>query len=197
MIYAGKISDIRWSDGTWVILDIGFSNSRKSCGMLQGDGATKKLQFNDAVNEVVRIAKDTPLLNLVIEAPLSVAFDKYGNPKVRSIDKKGKQSRPWYVGPGCAVMVAAMYLVRILYDSQPPAEVRLFEGFVSFKSKGNKSSHSDDVKYLRNAIKGEDTRNHNLYKPEEFKEDECDNIMSAFKLMSMDLGIPPVIKIDG
>lgn len=197
MIYAGKISDIRWSDGTWLILDIGFSNSQKSCGILQGDGAVKKLQFNDAVNKVVRIAKDTPLLNLVIEAPLSVVFDKYGNPKARSIDKKGKQNRPWYVGPGCTVMVAAMYLVRKLYDSRPSAEVRLFEGFVSFKDKGNKSSHSDDVKCLRNAIKGEEARNHYFYKPEEFKEDESDNLMSAFKLMNMDLGIPPVIKVDG
>jgi hypothetical protein len=37
MIHAGKIDDIYWSNGTWLILDIGFSNTKKSCGLLLGD----------------------------------------------------------------------------------------------------------------------------------------------------------------
>ena len=155
MIHAGKVSDIRWSDGTWLILDIGFSNTKKSCGLLLGDSEPESLQFGEAIYSVVNIAKRETLLNLVIEAPLSVAFNKFGNPKARSIDKKDKQSRPWYVGPGCAVLVAAMYLLRKLCDSCPSAEVRLFEGFVSFKSREARSSHSDDVKCLRDAIKKE------------------------------------------
>jgi len=85
MIHAGKVSDIRWSDGKWLILDIGFSNSRKSCGILLGDEEAKQLTFNEAVHEVIRIANRLPLLNLVIEAPLSVTFDKSGNPKGRSM----------------------------------------------------------------------------------------------------------------
>ncbi|MFC2071451.1 hypothetical protein ACFLUU_01855 [Chloroflexota bacterium] len=197
MIYSGKVEDISWPSGAWLILDIGFSNSQKSCGILLGDEEVRCLTFNEAINEVIRIVNSLPLLNLVIEAPLSVAFDKYGNPKVRRIDKKGGQSRPWYVGAGCTVMVAAMYLVRTLYDLNPSAEVRLFEGFVSFKRKGNRSSHSEDVGCLRNAIKGKEERDYCFYKPEEFKEDESDKIMSAFKLMNIDLGIPPVIKVDG
>jgi len=92
-------------------------------------------------------------------------------------------------------MVATMYLMRELYDSCPSADVKLFEGFVSFKSKKNKSNHSDDVKCLRDAIKGEGTRNYRIYKPEEL-EDECANVVSVFKLMNMDLDIPPVIKIE-
>jgi len=37
MIYAGKLADISWVTGTWLILDIGFSNKARSCGLLIGD----------------------------------------------------------------------------------------------------------------------------------------------------------------
>lgn len=200
MIYAGKVNDISWSNGTWLILDIGFSNSQKSCGILLGDEEVRRLTFNDAINEVIRIANSLPMLNLVIEAPLSVAFDKSGNPKVRCIDRSiNKENkpilRPWYVGPGCVVMVASMYLMGKLYNSRPSAEVKLFEGF-TFKSQEAKSSHSDDAKCLRDAIKGVGTRNHCFYEPNELKEENSDDVISAFKLMNMDLGIPPVIKVD-
>lgn len=199
MIHAGKVSDIRWSDGTWLILDIGFSNTKKSCGLLLGDSEPEPLQFGEAIWRVVNIAKSETSLNLVIEAPLSVAFDKFGNPKARSIDKKDKQSRPWYVGPGCAVMVATMYLLRKLCDSCPPAEVRLFEGFVSFKSRETRSSHSDDVNCLRDAIKKEGMQTPRFYRPDELKEDPEDEIKSAFEVMNLkniDLGIPAVIMVD-
>jgi len=114
MISSGKAEDISWPNGTWLILDIGFSNSKRSCGILLGDGEAKQLTFNEAIDEVVRIANTVPLLNLVIEAPLSVAFDKAGNPKGRSMEKEGRTNRLWYVGPGCAVLVAVMYLMKAL-----------------------------------------------------------------------------------
>ncbi|MBI4283927.1 MAG: hypothetical protein HY663_05600, partial [Chloroflexi bacterium] len=191
MIEAGKVSDIFWSNGTWLILDIGFSGSQKTCGMLKGDGKAYKLKFHDAIEEVIKIAKDKPMLNLVIEAPLSVAFDKSGNPKRRKIDF----NRPWYFNSGCTVMVATMYLMWKLCNHCPPVEVRLFEGFVSFKNKGAQSNHLGDVERLRDTIKHQETQN--FYDPKKLAEDECDNVMSAFKLMNMDLGIPPVIKVDG
>lgn len=199
MIQAGKVSDINWSKGTWLIVDIGFSNTKKSCCLLLGDSEPEPLQFGEAICRVVNITKCETLLNLVIEAPLSVAFDKSGNPKTRSIDKKEKQSRPWYVGPGCVVMVASMYLLRRLCDSCPSARVRLFEGFVSFKSKETRSSHSDDVRLLRDAIKKEGTQIPRFYKPEELKEDPDDEIRSAFEVMNLtdiDTGIPAVIMIN-
>jgi len=200
MIYAGKVTDISWAKGTWLILDIGFSNSKKTCGIIIGDSKADNLKFNDAIDEVIRIAREKPLLNLVIEAPLSVAFDKLGNPKTRSIEKEGARNRLWYVGPGCAVLVAAMYLMRRLYDSRPSADIKLFEGFVSYKSKVARSSHSRDVELLRKAIKGRQTLKHHVIKPEDLKTDPDDNIRSAFEVMNMkdiDLGIPPVIKVDG
>ncbi|MDH4241392.1 MAG: hypothetical protein OEW48_17680 [Phycisphaerae bacterium] len=200
MIYAGKVNDISWAKGIWLILDIGFSNNKKTCGIVLGDNKADKLKFNDAIDEVVRIATEKPLLNLVIEAPLSVAFDRLGNPKARSIEKKGVENRLWYVGPGCAVLVAAMYLMRKLYDSRPAADIKLFEGFVSYKSKAARSSHLGDVELLRKAIKSRRTLKHHVIKPGDLKIDRDDNIRSAFEVMNMkdiDPGIPPVIKVDG
>jgi len=75
MIYSGKVDDVSWAKGTWLILDIGFSSNKKTCAISLGDDAANLLKFNDAVDEVVRIARNRLLLNLVIEAPLSVAFD--------------------------------------------------------------------------------------------------------------------------
>jgi len=197
MIHSGKADNISWPNGTWLILDIGFSNSQKGCGILLGDEEAKQLTFNDAIDEVIRIANNLPLLNLVIEAPLSVTFDKSGNPKSRSMEKEGKKNRLWYVGPGCAVLVAGMYLMKKLYDSHPTGDVRLFEGFVSYKSKDNKSNHLKDVELLREAIKAAQTRPQHIIKPEEIKTDPDDNIKSAFDVMNLaDIGIPPIIKVD-
>lgn len=197
MIHAGKVSDISWPNGTWLILDIGFSSSQKSCGILLGDEEGRCLTFSDAINEVVGISNRLSLLNLVIEAPLSVAFDKSGNPKGRSMEKEGGKNRLWYVSPGCAVLVAVMYLMRKLYDSHPSGDVKLFEGFVSYKSRDAKSNHSKDVELLREAIKATQTKSHHIIKPEEIKTDPDDNIKSAFEVMNLaDIGIPPIIKVD-
>jgi len=199
MIHAGKVSDLGWSKGTWLILDIGFSNTKKSCGYILGESDPEQMQFGEAIARVVNIAKNSTSLNLVIEAPLSVAFDKSGNPKTRSIDKKDGQNRLWYVGPGCAVMVATMYLLRKLYDSCLSAEVKLFEGFVSFKSRETRSSHSDDVSCLRDGIKKTGIQTSRFYGPGDLKEDPDDEIKSAFEVMNltnMDLSIPAVIMID-
>ena len=199
MIYPGKVDDISWAKGTWLILDIGFSNNKKTCGTILGNNAAVKLEFKDAVDEVIRIARDKLLLNLVIEAPLSVAFDKSGNPKARRIEKEGGKNRLWYVGAGCTVLVAAMYLMRKLHDSHPSADIKLFEGFVSYRSKGIKSNHLRDVEILRKAIKARRTLKQHVIKPEDLITDPDDNIRSAFEIMNMrdmDLGIPPVIKVD-
>jgi len=197
MIYSGEVEDISWPSGTWLILDIGFSNSQKSCGILLGDEDARCLTFNEAINEVIRVANRVPLLNLLVEAPLSVTFDKSGNPKSRSMEKEGGKNRLWYVGPGCAVLVAGMYLIKELYDSHPSSDVRLFEGFVSYKSKGTKSNHSKDVELLREAIKSVKTKSCRIIKPEEIKTDPSDTIKSAFEVMDLaDIGIPPIIKVD-
>ena len=149
MIRAGVKSEISLSTGEWLILDIGFANKSNSCGLLINRKSPVELQFNEARERICRfISNSTKPVNLVMEAPLSVAFDSKGNPKGRAVEKQGSKTRYWYSGPGCSVMVAALYLVKTITEIPTNTEVRLFEGFVSFKESGKKSIHSRDVELL-------------------------------------------------
>jgi len=192
MIKAGEIGDIRWSNGTWLILDIGFSNKSRSCGLLLHDGKPKSYQFSEAVREVIEILKNYDKINLVIEAPLSIAFDKYGNPKGRTIERQGSQTRYWYVGSGCVVMLATLHLIKRILDSHPNCNIRLFEGLVSYKSKGKKSDHLEDVVLLREAIQAPNNYVY-IYEPKSLLVDTTDKLECAFSVTGMDFGIPPVI----
>jgi hypothetical protein len=190
MIRAGTIDEIRPNSGIWIILDIGFSQSQKSCGLKIGENKSKNFTFHEAENEIVEeIEKSTGTVNLVIEAPLSVAFNQNGNPTGRAFEKRDTKTRYWYTGPGCTTMVAAMYLIRKIVDLKPKAEIRLFEGFVSFSTPGSKSDHSKDVEALWEMIKNEGSGVIAI------DEDSDENLQSAFKVMGIDIkGIPPVIK---
>jgi len=196
MIYAGEVKDIRWSSGTWLILDIGFSNKSRSCGFLLGDYKPTRYRFSEAVSKVIEAAQTNKVLNLVIEAPLSVAFNRHRNPKGRSVEKKGSKTRYWYFGPGCTVLVATTYLMQKLVKSKPAGTIRLFEGFVSYKDRGKPTDHLLDVKLLKEAIMAPNASKY-CKKPQELKLDDDDILESAFKAAGMDFGIPPVISIQG
>lgn len=190
-IRPGTIEELTNPEGLWIILDIGFANKRKSCGIAIGDESTVKVTFNQALIDIIRAISENPITNLVIEAPLSVAFDKFGNPTARRGEKKNNNNRYWYVGPGCAVMVAAMYLMKELIISNPSGEVRLFEGFVSYKNK--KSDHIEDVKILKQAIEKTKKDIEHIIQPNSLRILETDEIRSAFYILGYDIGIPPVI----
>jgi len=207
MIRAGKTSEISWANGTWLILDIGFSNKTKSCGLLihspkQEKDEIKEVKFSEAVEEVIKAAQTNKTLNLVIEAPLSVAFDENGNPIGRNIDKQRSQVRYWYTGPGCVVMVATFYLMRRLISAKPDGEIRLFEGFASFKTKEGNSkkrySHREDVERLRKVIRDPNNFKHCIHDPADLHPmNSLRAVESAFKVTCSDFGMPPVIKPDG
>src|SRR5437870_7573458 len=117
---AGLPEDIRPESGEWLFVDVGFSNKGRTCGVLGGDGASVAVTFAEAAKSVVASgARQTGILNLLIEAPLSVAFNAAGNPAGRTIERLGSQHRYWYEGLGCVVMTSAMYLLRALKDSEP------------------------------------------------------------------------------
>ena len=114
-IRAGTVDEINWKDGSWVFVDLGFAQAKnKSCAVLVGGDKPKVVCFGKAcklVLEHIKMTHDAPV-NLVLEAPLSVAFDCAGNPKGRSIEKrKGKQPKYWYLQAGIVVMVAAQYMI--------------------------------------------------------------------------------------
>jgi hypothetical protein len=196
MIRAGIVEEINWESGSWIFLDIGFSNKSSSCGILFGDGDPYETQFNKAVSDIISfIENQKSPSNLVIEAPLSVSFDKNGNPKGRKPEKQNGKTRYWYVGLGCSVMIAATYFLKEISKIEAKKEIRLFEGFVSFKSTNVSSNHSKDVLSLRDSVKnpGKGT----IIKPLDLKMDDSDKISSAFKVCDMDFGIPPIIQNHG
>lgn len=195
MIRAGTTEEVRADSGEWVIIDIGFANSARSCGMLFAGGSPVEMQFGEAVAETCRfISLAKGPVNLLIEAPLSVAFDSRGNPKGRSIEKQDYGStRYWYIGLGCGVMVAAMYLIAGVLKTEPEVEVRLFEGFVSFKKAGRKGSHCQDVVLLNEVVTNPERHSNSIVVGKKLKMEPTDTLNSAFLVAGVDLGIPPVI----
>ena len=196
MITAGTAEQISWGGGSWICLDIGFSSTKKSCGLIIGDGEAKCVDFADAQARIVQhVSTANSVVNLVIEAPLSVAF-RNGLPVPRSIERKDDKSRAWYVGPGCAVMVAAMYLIKEIASACSGRELRLFEAFISYKEPGLKSDHAKEAQMLRDIVRGQkrgpDIR---IIGANELKQRAEDQLASAFSVMGMDCGVPAVLMI--
>ena len=182
----------------WVFVDLGFAQNAKSCGLLVGDGKPRDLSFSELQAFLVSlVTSGSESLNLLLEAPLSVSFGVNGNPTGRSVERRDGKSRYWYVGLGCSVLVAATYLLRAIHDAQPSREIRLFEGLVSFKSKGVRSSHSNDVLNLRNVIWESNSSLGRVVPAEELAASEGDHVKSAFVVSGMNFGVPPVVAVGG
>ena len=76
MIRAGHITDANRNSGDWVFVDVGFAHAARSCGLLIGDEQPQELSFSKLRTELMEVATATTKpLNLLIEAPLSVAFN--------------------------------------------------------------------------------------------------------------------------
>lgn len=198
-IRAATVDEAGRNSGDWVFVDLGFANKAKSCGLLVGDGVATALTFSQLQFELaVLCAASSAPMHLVLEAPLSAAFGANGNPVGRSVEKREGQSRYWYVGLGCSVLVAATYLLRSIHDLSPVREIRLFEGLVSFKPKGVPSSHTKDVSALREVAWNCQSLLGKIVAPTELALNRAeDSVVSAFKVAGMDFGIPPVIVVDG
>ena len=102
--------------------------------------------------------------------------------------------RYWYLGLGCAVMVAAMYLIRDIDSAKPSGRIRLFEGFVSHKDRSRPSDHGADVCLLRNVVRDPVTFAKSIYDADDLKKDPTDSLFSAFSVAGLNCGVPAVIK---
>jgi hypothetical protein len=193
MIRAGTAEQINWGDGNWIFLDVGFSGKVRSCGLVIGDGVPKCLKFSDAKAEIERAIANCSVSRLVIEAPLSVCFDRHGNPTGRSIEIQDDQRRYWYVGPGCSVMIASFYLINKLSMLTEKVSIDLFEGFVSYKS-AKRSDHREDVLALRDVVRDPGKFRGSIYTADQLKKDPADELFSAFRVLGLDCGVPAVIK---
>jgi hypothetical protein len=193
IIKAAKVDEIRWDDCAWIFVDIGFSNNKRSCGVLFGDDNSPScLRFGEANTAILhRLQNLNGPVKLVVEAPLSVCFDKDGNPKGRSIEKSGSKTRYWYNGLGCAVMTAAVYLIRSIQRCPSTGIVLLAEGFISFKNPASPTSHASDALLLRSIVKGHQSGR--IHSPDTLTSCSTDVLESAVAYAGEDIGIPPVI----
>lgn len=194
LIRAGCVEEIDPAIGYWIYVDPGFSSTKRSCGLLLGDGAPTLHTFAEMSRALVAIARSSgPAVNLVVEAPLSVAFSAAGNPIGRSVERRGSKVRYWYTGLGCAVLVASTHLMRALTDACPVREIRLFEGLVSFKDRGQVSDHCADVLRLHAVVHGMAGAG-NIVPPSALLSSPSHTLRSAFHVAGMDYGMPPVIE---
>ena len=198
MILAGNKAEVCWGEGKWIFLDIGFSSRGRTCGVAFGNGSPQELTYGTARKAIIERIRDwSGSVNLIIEAPLSVCFSSDGNPKGRRMEKHNSATRYWYTGVGCAVMTAAIYLIRDLHEatmSLPNIKVHLFEGFVTFKEGG--TNHKKDVIALREKVRHAPQHQKSLYDRDQLKSSEDDEIFSAFRVAGLDCGIPAVIVVE-
>jgi hypothetical protein len=198
MIRAGIPAEANRLSGEWVFVDLGFAEKAKSCGLLLGDGNPEEVAFSQLKARLLEVvASDHGPLNLLVESPLSVAFNEHGNPTGRAIEKRESQTRYWYVGLGCSVLVAATYLLRAIHDANPRREIRLFEGLASFKRKGVRSSHSNDVINLRKVILDGGSTSGFVVPAEQLAASPKHQLHSAFLVAGMDFGVPAVVVLGG
>ncbi len=197
MIRAGTKLELNADSGTWIITDIGFSNKKRTCGLSLDFRDPNCVSFSELKTQVIdHIRQAQSSCNLLIEAPLSVSFDSNGNPIGRSIEKDGSKTRYWYVGLGCAVMTAALYLVRHIRDADLTREVRLFEGFVTYKSKDQSSDHAADVRMLREVVLDPAQFSDCIFDEASLRMTKDSRLVSAFEVAGISAGVPLVIKRD-
>lgn len=203
-IRSGTIDELKEESVDWLFVDVGFSSTHKSCGVLKNNERPKTVKFGRFVKCVVKETRiPGPPLNLLLEAPLSVAFDKDGNPTRRSTDEEGKEYRDWWYNAGASTLLATGYLLRLVKECGIRREVRLFEGFASFKSSRpawcriecfSKSDwpHIEDL--LRLQCAAWDPKLNFVTCPDDLKTPNCATLVSAFAFAGMDFGTPPVVK---
>ena len=137
MIKPGTPQQIEWGKGNWIFLDMGFSRTQKTYRRRRA----VLRYFPEAQRRILdHLAGARSITNLMIEAPLSVSF-RNGRPAPRSVERRDGKNRFWYVGAGCAVMVASMYLLKAIDFASPPCGVRLFEALISYKDQEARTDH--------------------------------------------------------
>ena len=165
-IYAGTVDDVSPNSGDWIIVDLsiseadaGLTESGATCCVYRPGGDLHESTFGGAANLVIEAAgKAGQPLNLLIEAPLSAAFDKGLNPIPRSIEHrffKGRnQVRAWHFRTGAVPLLSAMTLLRLVSRATLARDVRLFEGFGAFEWAG--APGEEVVLALWAAVRGRD-----------------------------------------
>jgi hypothetical protein len=139
-----------------VAVDMGFAGTAKSCGVAltvhREAPKSAPYYFATAAETVRDFFKKHGEGVLVIEGPLSAAFDVSRNPTARGEFEREGKPRWWNLRAGSQMALAALYFFRRLDELMPPnSAIHLVEGFVV----GDKSGkHADVAATLANAFQG-------------------------------------------
>lgn len=171
----------------WLAVDIGFSCAKRTTGIMGAHWDKPKcIQYGQLIDECLRFAEGKFAVGLIIEAPLSMAFNLANNPTGRKGEKRGAKTRYWYQGLGCSVMTAAALFLRTLAEADSAASAYVFEGFVSFKDEA--TNHGDDAAGLIRNRK-------NIVNGANLLVEESDRIISLMGLWGGDSAIPGLISV--
>ena len=130
-----------------IAVDMGFSGKTASCGYAIRANAndpvvSENKRFHDCLATVVKQFENLGEAILILEAPLSSAFDRLGNPQPRGDFERHPKPRWWSLGPGASMSLAAMYFLKRFVEAVPAhTKCHLIEGFVV----GADSGHDADV----------------------------------------------------
>jgi hypothetical protein len=130
-----------------IAVDMGFSGRTASCGYAIRANANDPVEsenkrFHDCLAAVVKQFANLGEAILILEAPLSSAFDRLGNPQPRGDFERHPKPRWWSLGPGASMSLAAMYFLKRFVEAVPAhTKCHLIEGFVV----GADSGHDADV----------------------------------------------------
>jgi hypothetical protein len=118
-----------------IAVDLGFASKAKSCGLACHGTSIQNpcaVQFGEAVRRVAALISAHSELVLILEGPLSAAFDRRGNPCARGEFERTTPPRWWSLGSGATVALSALYFLRNLCSmtESSPSTVHLTEGFV-------------------------------------------------------------------
>lgn len=130
-----------------IAVDMGFSGKTASCGYAFRAAAncaieSENKKFHDCLAAAVKQFQNVGEAILILEAPLSSAFDRLGNPQPRGDFERHPKPRWWSLGPGASMSLAAMYFLKRFVKAVPAhTKCHLIEGFVV----GADSGHDADV----------------------------------------------------
>ena len=195
LLWAGHPTEFSRNPDHWIFVDIGFGGRKnngsigKTTGIKLPDEDSKNVTWSDCIADIKKYVNAASFpMNLMLEAPLSVAFDVSGNPAPRAFEKTDKGARYWYVPMGTNVAMSALFLLADL-RRELKMKVRIYEAIVSFKSE--RTDHLDDANSMYKAVV-----NDGIMPLAEFKQSPNDKVESLTSKIGWNFGIPPVFIIE-
>lgn len=167
-----------WGENPVIAIDLGMSERKRTTGFAYSPDSLfvlKATSFNATIGEcttrvcdLIREKKEHSKVALIIEAPLSFAFDGSGNPTARRPIEVTDQERPWHHQPACGLgLIAVLFLRRILDELQPikrDVTLHVFEGFISgeITEVGPPAKHRSHLRDAHNLVTAFQDKGHVL-----------------------------------